>query len=244
MRKLLGVLLLVCSGFVCAGVVQAQDDLQSDLPLKYLAEINADMPDRPLVIFIHGFGSNEQDLFGLKDRLSPDYNYLSVRAPMELRPGSYKWFTQKTGVPGYDGVTDDLQSSGALLTRFIREATGKYRTQPQKVYLIGFSQGAMMSYEVALRDPALVGGFAALSGRLLPVLESGLAGDQRLAALNVFIGHGAEDHQVAYSGGPQALATLEKLGLHPEFHGYEGLEHSISAAEVADLARWLDRSLK
>lgn len=244
MFKLLGALLLICSGFVCSAAAQAQDEPLTDLSLKYLAAINADAPDRPLVIFIHGFGSSEQDLFGLKDRLSPDYNYLSVRAPMELRPGSYKWFTQKTGVPGYDGVTDDLKSSGALLTRFIREATGKYRTQPQKVYLIGFSQGAMMSYEVALRDPKLVGGFAALSGRLLPVLESGLKDDRRLAGLKVFIGHGAEDHQVAYSGGPEAESTLKKLGLQPEFHGYEGLEHSINAAEVADLARWLDQSLK
>ena len=239
MLKFLAAMLLACSG-----LVHAQDTLQTDLTLDYLAEVKADTPDRPLVIFIHGFGSNEQDLFGIKDRLSPDYNYLSVRAPMELRPGSYKWFTQKTGVPGYDGVTEDLKSSGERLTTFIRQATQKYRAQPGKVFLVGFSQGAMMSYEVALRDPKLVGGFAALSGRLLPVLESGLKADANLAPLKVFIGHGTQDHQVAYSGGPNAQATLTRLGVQPEFHAYEGLQHSINAAEVADLARWLERSVK
>jgi phospholipase/carboxylesterase len=239
MLKLFAALLLTCSG-----LVHAQDTLQTDLTLNYLAEVKADAPDRPLVIFIHGYGSNEQDLFGIKDRLSPDYNYLSVRAPMELRPGSYKWFTQKPGVADYDGVTEDLKSSGERLTSFIRQATQKYRTRPGKVFLVGFSQGAMMSYEVALRDPELVGGFAALSGRLLPVLESGLKADPRLVPLKVFIAHGSQDHQVAYSGGPNALATLQKLGVQPQFHSYEGMAHSINAAEVADLAQWLEHSAR
>lgn len=238
MLKLFAALLLVCSG-----LVHAHDTLQTDLTLNYRADINADGPDRPLVILIHGYGSNEQDMFSLKDHLSPEYNYLAVRAPMELGAGRYKWFTQKTDAPGYDGVTQDLKSSGERLGTFIRQVTEKYRTQPGKVYLVGFSQGAMMSYEVALRDPELVGGFAALSGRLLPVLESGLKTDPRLKPLNVFIAHGVEDHQVAYSGGAEAEATLKKLGLSPEFHSYEGLEHSINAAEVADLARWLDQAV-
>ncbi|RRV04476.1 phospholipase [Pseudomonas sp. v388] len=239
MLKYLAALLLACSG-----LVHAQDSLHTDLTLSYLAEVKADAPQRPLVIFIHGYGSNEQDLFGIKDRLSGDYNFLSVRAPMELRPGSYKWFTQKTGVADYDGVTEDLKNSGERLTTFIRQVAQKYHTPADKVFLVGFSQGAMMSYEVALRDPTLVGGFAALSGRLLPVLESSLQPDPRLAPLKVFIGHGEEDHQVAYSGGPNAEATLKKLGVQPQFHAYEGLAHSINAAEVADLARWLEHSAK
>jgi phospholipase/carboxylesterase len=238
MLKFIAALLLTCSG-----LVHAQDGLLSDLNLDYRAQVNADAPDRPLIIFIHGYGSNEQDLLGLKDRLSADFNYLSVRAPMDLRAGSYKWFTQKTDAPGYDGVTEDLKSSREQLSTFIKDATKKYQTQPGQVFLVGFSQGAMMSYEVALRDPTLLGGFAALSGRLLPLLESGLKPDPRLASLKVFIAHGAEDHQVAYSGGPEAETTLKKLGLSPEFHSYEGLEHSINAAEVADLARWLDQAV-
>ncbi|WP_434677173.1 dienelactone hydrolase family protein [Pseudomonas sp. R1-18] len=238
MLKLFPALLLACSS-----LAHAADVLQTDLTLNYLEQVQTDAPDQPLVIFIHGYGSNEQDLFGLKDRLPQTYNYLSVRAPVQLPEGGYKWFTQKQGVPDYDGVTEDLKSSGERLTTFIRQATQKYRTQPGKVYLVGFSQGAMMSYEVALRDPALVGGFAALSGRLLPVLESHLKRDSRLASLKVFIGHGAEDPLVAYSGAPHAEATLKTLGAQPEFHGYEGVAHSISAAEVADMARWLERSL-
>ncbi|MEE4682262.1 dienelactone hydrolase family protein [Pseudomonas alliivorans] len=229
--------------FVCSGLVQAQDTLHTDLPLDYLAQATTDAPDRPLVILIHGYGSNAADLFSLKDHLPAAYNYLSVQAPVQLRPDSYKWFTQKPGVTEYDGVTEDLKSSAQRLTAFIGQATDKYKTRPDKVFLVGFSQGAMMSYEVALRQPMLVGGIAALSGRLLPVVKSELKPEEALKTLKVFIGHGAEDRQVSYASGPDAEKTLKALGLKPEFHGYEGLGHNLSETEVADLAQWLEKSI-
>ncbi|WP_024646563.1 alpha/beta hydrolase [Pseudomonas syringae] len=228
--------------FAIAGMAQAQDTLHTDLPLDYLAQTHAEKPALPLVIFIHGYGSNAADLFGLKEELPADYNYLSVQAPVELQPDSYKWFSQKKGVPDYDGVTEDLKSSGTKLTAFIAQATAKFHTQPGKVFLIGFSQGAMMSYEVALRQPKLVGGFAALSGRLLPVVQSEVKASDDLKALKVFIGHGTQDRQVAYASAPQAETTLKTLGLKPEFHAYEGMGHSINEAEVVDLANWLQQS--
>ncbi|WP_024694532.1 dienelactone hydrolase family protein [Pseudomonas syringae] len=230
--------------FVCSGLVQAQDTLHTDLPLNYLAQASSEKPNTPLVIFIHGYGSNAADLLSLKDRLPSGYNYLSVQAPVELQPDSYKWFTRKPGVTEYDGVTDELKSSTERLTAFIVQATDKYQTQPDKVFLVGFSQGAMMSYEVTLRQPALVGGIAALSGRLLPVVKSGLQSSDALKHLNVFIGHGAEDRQVSYASGPDAETTLKALGLKPEFHGYQGLGHGLSGAEVSDLAQWLEKSAR
>lgn len=230
--------------FVCSGLVQAQDTLHTDLPLDYLAQATTDTPDKPLVIFIHGYGSNAADLFSLKDRLPADYNYLSVQAPVELQSDSYKWFTRKPGSAEYDGVTEELKSSTERLTAFIRQATATYKTQPDKVFLIGFSQGAMISYEVALRQPALVGGFAALSGRLLPVVKSEVKPSDALKRLKVFIGHGEEDPQVSYASGPDADSALKALGLKPEFHGYKGVGHSLSGAEVANLAEWLERSAR
>ena len=62
-----------------------------------------------------------------------------------------------------------------LIKDFVGQATAKYHTQPDRVFLVGFSQGAIMSYEVALRDPQLVRGIAALSGSVLPVLKAQVA---------------------------------------------------------------------
>jgi phospholipase/carboxylesterase len=240
MLKFFAALLLVCSG-----LAQAQDALQTDLPLSYLAQASTDSRDKPLVIFMHGYGSNEKDLFGIKDVLAADYNYLSVRAPVQLRPGSYQWFTQKPQTEEYDGVTVDLKNSGEQLSRFIKAATEKYHTQPGKVFLVGFSQGAMMSYEVALRHPEQVGGIAALSGRLLPVLRAELKAkakpDAQLKNVAVFIGHGTADSRVSFSGAKDAEAYVKTLGITPEFHSYSGVGHTISEAEVDDLQAWLKK---
>ena len=235
MLKLLALLTLLASA-----TVHAQTPLQTDLPLKYLEQTNADTPNQPLVIFLHGYGSNEQDLFGIKDDLPESYTYLSVRAPITMEEGSYQWFRKK-GEGAYNGETDDLKTSGQVLLDFIAQAAKKYHTEPDKVVLVGFSQGAIMSYEVALRHPEALGGIAALSGRILPVLKSALKPDEKRQTLAIFIGHGKQDNRLPYKDGTEANSLLQSISLTPEFHGYEGLGHSISAAEIEDLNAWLQR---
>jgi len=220
--------------------VQAQTSLQSDLPLKYIEQVHADADSRPLVIFLHGYGSNEADLIGMKFQLPAQYNYLSVQAPLSLGEGRYQWFRKK-GEGAYNGETDDLKVSGEKLRDFVAQAAKKYHTTPDKVYLIGFSQGAMMTYEVGLRPPAAVGGIAALSGRLLPVLKTELKAEQQPLPLSIFIGHGTADDRVPYHDGTEAKAMLEKLDYTPQFHAYPGVGHSISAAELRDLNGWLQQ---
>lgn len=230
-------LLLACT------TAQAQTGsavLHSDLPLKYLEQASADTRNQPLVILLHGYGSNEQDLLGIKDQLPDHYTYLSVRAPQVLEEGSYQWFHKKGDGP-YDGASDELASSAQVLEAFVVKAAAKYQTPPDKVFLLGFSQGAIMSYEFGLRHPQAVRGIAALSGKLLPVLRSQLKPDPTLQQLAIFIGHGAEDQRLPYTDGSEANSFLLGLGLEPEFHAYPGLGHSISDSEIQDLKRWLQR---
>ena len=225
---------------LASSAVHAQTSLQTDLPLNYLAQVHPDAEQRPLVVFLHGYGSNEADLIGMKFQLPPQYNYLSVQAPMALGEGRFQWFRKK-GEGAYNGETDDLKVASQKLRAFIVAAAQKYHAQPDKVYLIGFSQGAMMTYEVVLRQPAAVGGIAALSGRVLPVLKSELKSEQQHPPLAIFIGHGTADDRVPYSGATAAKELLEKLDYKPAFHAYPGVGHSISAAELRDLNDWLQR---
>ena len=235
MLKFLALLTLLASA-----AVHAQTPLQTDLPLKYLEQANPESINQPLVIFLHGYGSNEEDLFGIKDELPAQYNYLSVRAPIVLEEGSYQWFRKK-GEGAYNGETDDLTTSRKVLLDFVAQAAKKYHTQPSKVFLVGFSQGAIMTYEAGLRHPEAVGGIAALSGRILPVLKSELKPDAKRQPLAIFIGHGTEDKRLPFNDGTEANSLLQSLSLKPEFHAYEGVGHSISAAEMQDLNAWLQR---
>ena len=226
-----------------AGAAHADSGLHTDLPLSYLEQTQGDARNQPLVIFLHGFGSNEEDLFGIKDALPSTWTYLSVRAPLPVQPQGYRWFT-KTDEPEYNGETDELFSSARLIKDFVLKATAKYHTQSDRVFLVGFSQGAIMSYEVALRQPQLVRGIAALSGSVLPVLKAELKPDPRLDKLAIFIGHGTLDQALPYASGTRANEVLVGLGLKPEFHGYPGMPHTISEAEVQDIKVWLEDSLK
>ena len=227
-----------------AGAVHADDTLHTDLPLAYLEQTQADARNAPLVIFLHGFGSNEEDLFGLKDALPSTWTYLSARAPMPVDARGYRWFAKKPGDGDYDGETADLQRSARLIEDFVTQATAKYHTRSDRVFLVGFSQGAIMSYEVGLRKPALLRGIAALSGSVLPVLKAELKADAALDKLAIFIGHGTLDQALSYASATRANEVLQAVGLKPEFHGYVGMPHTISEAEVQDLKAWLEKSLR
>jgi phospholipase/carboxylesterase len=167
-----------------------------------------------------------------------------VRAPLEVDGGGYKWFTQDTDQAEYEGVTSDVDKSTDLLRTFIEQATEKYATQPDKVVLIGFSQGAMMSYQIGLQHPELVHGIAPLSGKILAALNARLKPDDGLKSLKVFIGHGSADNRVPVYGATEAQTMLENLLITPEFHSYAGAGHTITSAEVTDLKRWLEGVLK
>ncbi|MEA3171010.1 MAG: phospholipase/carboxylesterase [Pseudomonas sp.] len=227
-----------------AGVAHADATLHTDLPLAYLEQTQSDSRNQPLVIFLHGFGSNEQDLFGIKDALPSTWTYLSARAPMPVDANGYRWFTKTSGDAEYNGETADLQRSAKLIEDFVGKATAKYHTQSDRVFLVGFSQGAIMSYEVGLRQPALVRGIAALSGSVLPVLTAELKPNESLGKLAIFIGHGTLDQALPYGSATRANEVLVGLGLKPEFHGYPGMPHTVSAAEVQDLKAWLEKTLK
>lgn len=234
MIKLLTVLFVLAST-----AVHAETTLQTDLPLSYIEQADPGSHNKPLIIFLHGSGSNEEDLFGIKDELPADYTYLSVRAPFEVESDSYQWFNKKAGEGDYDGETADLKSSAGMIVDFIAKATEKYHTRPDKVFLVGFSQGAIMSYEVALRDPAVVRGIAVLSGKILPVLKSELKPADDLKQVAIFIGHGTADQKLPYSGATDADTLLQRLALAPEFHAYPGVGHTISQTEMVDLNSWL-----
>lgn len=237
-------LLALLTALLLSATVQAQPVLQTDLPLRYLVQTSAEPSHQPLVIFLHGYGSNEEDLFTLRQGLPAEYTYLSARAPLEMSDGGYKWFTSVQGAPEYDAVPEELASSEKRLIAFIGQAQRKYGADAAHTYLVGFSQGAIISYQVLLKDPGLAAGFAALSGKVLPVLRNDLPNGAGQKDLKVFIGHGTADSVLPYVSAPQAQTLLKGLGIEAQFHAYPGMDHTVSERELSDLSNWLKASLQ
>lgn len=223
-------IILLC--FLCAGL-KAQSPLQQDLPLKYLVQKPAiTTPRPPVIILLHGYGSNEADLFGLKDNLPKNFLVVSPRAPFPVAGGAYQWYRKET-------INNDLKSSGTTIKSFITAIVKKYHADADRVYLSGFSQGAMMSYEVGLNSPELLKGIAPLSGMIVESMKPATPPSAALKKLRIFVGHGDADNRIPYTKAVDAVTYLKTLQLSPEFHTYKGMQHSISEEELKDWVRWL-----
>jgi phospholipase/carboxylesterase len=214
--------------------------LGTDLPLPYLvAQPSIKSAHPPVLILMHGYGSNEEDLIGIKDALPGNFLILSVRAPLALGANSFQWFRSEKINGVSEGNKDDLKNSTTKMRAFIIAAVKKYHANAAQVYLSGFSQGAMMSYEVGLTSPELLKGIAPLSGRIFESLKPQIKKDAALKKLRIFIGHGDADDRVKYGFAVEANDYLKQLGLMPVLHTYKNMKHSISPEELKDLAQWL-----
>src|SRR5712691_12567796 len=104
----------------------------------------------PLLLLLHGVGSNEDDLFGLVPFLDQRFLIISARAPNTLGPESYGWFEVDFRPQGTVINAAQAEASRKLLISFINELVMTYGADAKQVYLMGFSQGTIMSASIVL----------------------------------------------------------------------------------------------
>lgn len=188
-------------------------------------------PDgRPLLLFIHGFGSHERDLPGLASQLGDGWDWISVRAPYELSTGGAAWFPLSEG-GAFDRAAIDASLAG--LEAFLLE-----HTSGQPVVPVGFSQGGLMVTELLRSGRVAVAAGAILSGFVDP--EPRATDAERLEHKpKVFFGWGTADQVLPKS---RFTATEEWVSEFTDatIKVYEGLTHSIAPDEVTDLRNFLD----
>jgi phospholipase/carboxylesterase len=181
---------------------------------------------------LHGRGADEHDLFGLKDRLDPRLDIYSLRAPFEYEWGGYAWFDLFE-----DGTVDEksFAQSRDEITAFIRTV------KTDKLFLLGFSMGAIMSYSIALSYPGICSGILALSGFAPPQLEKEYR-LQQLQDLHIFISHGITDPVIPVASARATKALLAKSNAVVSYHEYP-MAHQINDECLADLDVWLKEQL-
>lgn len=213
--------------------------LQQDLALKYLVQPPTEKTAHtPVIILLHGYGSDEKDLFELRTAFPKSYLIVSARAPYNLPGGGYEWYEPAQVNGGRDGKKDEVDNSRHLIEQFIKQVVTKYKADGKQVYLMGFSQGAIMSYQVGLTDPEAVHGIAPLSGMIFESLKPMIKNTPALKQLRIFVSHGAADQRIPFAEGKAAVDYVKSIGLHPDFHEYPGMGHSISNEVLNDLVKW------
>ncbi len=201
---------------------------------------NAGQP--PLLIQLHGVGSNEEDLFDLADMLDPRFLVLSARAPFTIGPGSYAWFDVRFLPQGNLINVDQLRASLDTLVQFIGEAAAAYQADPQRVYLMGFSQGGIMGLTVALTHPGLVAGVVAMSARIPPQVVPWFAPKEDLTGLPLLMTHGTDDQVIPVRDARETRRLLEDLPVDLTYREYP-MGHQVTPESLEDVLAWITARL-
>lgn len=193
----------------------------------------------PLLLLVHGYGSNEEDLFGFAAQLPDEYFIISVRAPYNLPGAGYAWYAINFDAD-MNKFTDDAQAAQSrdMIAAFIDEAIAKYPIDKDNVTLIGFSQGAILSYSVALKYPEKINRVAALSGYLHQPIVAEDVHTKDLSHLKFFISHGVVDQVIPVEWARKAPEFLNTLGIKNVYHEYP-VGHGVAPQNFYDLVKWL-----
>jgi phospholipase/carboxylesterase len=197
---------------------------------------------RAMVILLHGYGSNGDDLIGLapywRDAL-PHVVFLAPNAPERcpMAPGGYQWWPLTDFSP--QARAAGARAASPTLDGFIDAQLARYALPDDKLVLVGFSQGAMMALHVGPRRKQSPAGVIGYSGML--------ADTEGLAELRgkppILLVHGDLDPTVPVAALYQAQTVLESLGFDLTTHVSAGLGHSIDAAGLSLGGQFLRRVL-
>ncbi|VDC30843.1 alpha/beta hydrolase [Pseudogemmobacter humi] len=186
---------------------------------------------RSLVVLLHGYGADGNDLLGLGDVLAPHLPGTAFVAPDAPEPCAgnpfgRQWFP----IPWLDGSSEEAARAGLLaaaqdLNGFLEARLLDEGLGPEALALVGFSQGAMMSLHVAPRRDAPVAAIVAISGRLLvPEL---LAAEAKVKPPVLLI-HGDQDPMVPFAEMDLSGQALTGAGFETYAHVMKGTGHGIA----------------
>jgi phospholipase/carboxylesterase len=193
---------------------------------------------RALVVLLHGVGGQETDLAELASGMAPGVLVVLVRSRLQLGPQQFGWFRVAFTAEGPKIAESEAEASRHALIRLVDHLQSRHSIEARRTVLAGFSQGGILSASLALTAPERVGGFAILSGRILPELEPRVAGREWLAHLRGFIGHGEQDRTLPLAWAQRADQWLDDLGI-PHVTRVYPAGHTLSPEMRADVLAWI-----
>ena len=172
----------------------------------------------PLLLLLHGYGSNEADLFSFASELPDEYYVISARAPYDLQYGSYAWYAINFDAD-QNKFSDHNQAilSRDLVVKFIAELKLNFPIDSADITLIGFSQGSILSYSIALSYPNIVQRVGALSGYLNLDITVDNYQNNDFSGLKIFSSHGTVDQVIPVEWARKTDPILKNLGINSTY---------------------------
>lgn len=193
----------------------------------------------PVILMLHGYGSDENDLFSFTPELSDEYLIVSAKAPQQMMPYGNAWYDINFDADG-DKFTNDEQAiaSRDLIAKFIDEIVENYHADAKNVTLLGFSQGAILSYAVALSYPEKVQNVIALSGYIHASIYKQGYENNDFSSLSIYASHGNVDQVIPVEWARKNKPFLDKLGIENTYSEFP-VGHGVNPQNFKEFKTWL-----
>ena len=193
----------------------------------------------PTILALHGWGANGMDLLGLAPYLAEgQFLVLCPQGQIEVPLGptvGYGWFPLTMGAPpdpaAFAAGVDDVRC-------FLDSALQRYPVNGRKLVLLGFSQGGVIAYALALSEPERFAGLVALSSWLPEPVAQSLPARPR-EQLSALVHHGTHDDLIDVGRGRDSVETLRRLQVPVAYREFD-MGHEINAESLMDLSQWLE----
>ncbi len=205
------------------------------------AKSNFDTP--PAIIMLHGFGSDENDLFAFAEEF-PGYAIISLRGPIRLEPYGNAWYNIYFNNP-QGKFSDDEQAiaSRELVAKSIDEIIDRYKVDKNNITLVGFSQGTILGFAVALSYPDKIKNVIGLSGYINEnILKEGYRKND-FGKLKVYTSHGSVDQVIPVQWARKTKPFLENLNIDCSYSEFP-VGHGVAPQNLFELKAWLAKTNK
>jgi len=198
----------------------------------------------PTILTLHGRGANAFDLLGLAPYLcNGKFLMICPQGPLEtpIGPGAfgYAWYPMSMGGPPDIGA---ILSSHNKLQVFLDECLACYPIDTKKLVVLGFSQGGVMAYSLALSNPERFAALAVLSSWLPKELMPELAIKEAVQSLPTLVQHGTQDQMIEVQRARDSVEQLRALRIPLTYREYD-MGHEISGKSLSDLSAWLEEKV-
>jgi len=199
----------------------------------------------PTILTLHGRGANAFDLLGLAPYLC-NGKFLMIcpqgRLETPIGPGAfgYAWYPMSMGGPPDIGA---ILSSREKLRQFIDACMKRYPIDTEKLVVVGFSQGGVMAYSLALSNPERFAGLAVLSSWLPTELIPKLSiNNEAVQSLPTIVQHGSQDQMIEIQRAKDSVERLRALRVPLTYRDYD-MGHEITPRSLTELSAWLDETV-
>ena len=213
-------------------------NIDSNQILEYLHQAPIETSENsPILFLIHGYGSYEGDLFSFAQYLPKNYHIIALRAPIVLSEGSYAWYTITfdEDMNKWSNDEEGIQSRDLIISN-IEHHLKRLNSSKKNVDLLGFSQGAILSWSLGMSYPKSINRIMALSGFYNPKLDQ--ESSESKADLKCFSSHGIIDPVIPVAHTRIGINNLREKGVSVAYKEYDA-PHTISPDNFRDLLQWL-----